>query len=118
MSRYQAILVAVLVLWPLTIIALLFLMSHLERYVARSEAGTPEEAGLEPVAGRSTDREVKIVFGGRVVGEAADDGHARDGSGDAGHANATHSTSSRAPLGSADTATAARAGGSAPTNSA
>jgi hypothetical protein len=59
----------VLILWPFVIMGLLFLMSKLERYVNRSEADSPQEAGLEPVAGRSEDREVKIVFGDQVVGE-------------------------------------------------
>jgi hypothetical protein len=31
------------------------------------DAATPEEAGLEPVAGE--EREVRIVFGDQVVGE-------------------------------------------------
>lgn len=116
MTRYQILLTATLVLWPLTIIALLFLMSHLERYVARSEAETPEEAGLEPVVGTTGEREVKIVFGDRVVGEGEGDRHGPNGSRGPDQASATHSTSSGAPLGSDDTATAARAGGSVPTN--
>ena len=44
-------------------------MTKLEDYVKRIDASTPEEAGLEPVAGHTTDREVKIVFGEKVVGE-------------------------------------------------
>ncbi|MFN2389491.1 MAG: hypothetical protein ABR575_07820 [Actinomycetota bacterium] len=69
MTPYQLFLLAVLILWPLAIMALLFLMSRLEGYVARVEAHTPQEAGLEPVAGTSPEREVRIVFGDRVVGE-------------------------------------------------
>ena len=67
-TPYQIFLLAILLVWPLIITGILFLMSRLESYVARQEAGTPEEAGLEPVAG-TPDREVKIVFGDRVVGE-------------------------------------------------
>ena len=69
MSGYQVFLGAVLVLWPLTIVGLLYFMSKLESYVNRIEADTPEEAGLEPVSGRAPEREVKIVFGGEVVGD-------------------------------------------------
>ncbi len=69
MTAYQGFLLAVLVLWPLLIVGLLFLMSKLERYVARIDAEHPEEAGLEPVDGGTEDREVRIVFGDRVVGE-------------------------------------------------
>ena len=58
-----------LVVWPLAIIGILFLMSKLESYVNRSEAESPEEAGLEPVSGKTDDREVRIVFGDQVVGE-------------------------------------------------
>jgi hypothetical protein len=60
-------LLVVLVTWPFVIMGLLFLMSRLEDYVARSEASTPEEAGLEPVTGDSADREVKVVYGDKVV---------------------------------------------------
>jgi hypothetical protein len=67
---YRLFLLVVLVLWPVAIIGLLFLMSKLESYVNRSEAATPEEAGLEPVAGSAADPEVKIVFGDKVVGES------------------------------------------------
>jgi hypothetical protein len=70
MSGYQGFLVLVLILWPLAIVGLLFLMSKLEDYVERSSADTPEEAGLEPVEGESTDREVTIVFGDKVIGES------------------------------------------------
>ena len=69
-TGYQVFLGAVMLLWPLAIIGLLYLMSKLEGYVNRLDADTPEEAGLEPVDGRSTDKEVKIVFGGKVVGES------------------------------------------------
>lgn len=67
-TGYQVFLGAVMLLWPLAIIGLLYLMSKLESYVNRIEADTPEEAGLEPVGGH--DKEVKIVFGGTVVGES------------------------------------------------
>jgi hypothetical protein len=69
MSRYQVFLLIVLVLWPFVILGLLFAMSKLETYVERPSADTPEEAGLEPVAGRSEDKEVRIVFGDKVIGE-------------------------------------------------
>ncbi len=69
-TPYQIFLLAVLVLWPVIIFGLLFLMSRLEDYVARVDAASPEEAGLEPVAGRSPEREVRIVYGDRVVGES------------------------------------------------
>jgi hypothetical protein len=69
LSAYQFFLGLVLVLWPVTIVAALYFMSKLEDYVKRLDADTPEEAGLEPVAGRTTDREVKIVYEGKVVGE-------------------------------------------------
>jgi hypothetical protein len=67
---YRLFLLVVLVLWPVAIIGLLFLMSKLESYVNRSEAATPEEAGLEPVTGSTGDPEVKIVFGDEVVGDS------------------------------------------------
>ncbi len=70
LTSYQIFLIAVLLLWPLVITAMLFLMSRLEAYVNRSEAETPEEAGLEPVLGRPPEREVRIVFGDKVVGES------------------------------------------------
>jgi hypothetical protein len=66
-SGYQVFLGAVMLLWPLAIVGLLYLMSKLEGYVNRLDADTPEEAGLGP---SSTDKEVKIVFGGKVVGES------------------------------------------------
>lgn len=67
MTRYQLMLLVVLVTWPFVIMGLLFFMSRLEDYVARSDASTPEEAGLEPVTGDSADREVKVVYGDKVV---------------------------------------------------
>lgn len=70
LTRYQLILIVILVLWPLAITALLFVMSRIETYVNRSDADTPQEAGLEPVSGRSTDKEVTIVFGDKIVGES------------------------------------------------
>lgn len=69
MTPYQLFLLAVLILWPLVIAGLLVVMSRLEGYVARVDAATPEEAGLEPVAGATPEREVKIVYGDRVVSE-------------------------------------------------
>jgi hypothetical protein len=69
MSGYQVFLGVVLVLWPFTIVGMLYVMSKLEDVVNRMDASTPQEAGLEPVEGRATDREVKIVYGGKVVGE-------------------------------------------------
>jgi hypothetical protein len=68
MTPYQLFLLAVLVLWPFFIIGLMFLMSRLEEHVDRSAAETPEEAGLEPVAGTSVEKEVTIVFGDKVIG--------------------------------------------------
>ncbi len=68
-TPYQLLLLGILLVWPLVITGILFLMSRLETYVKRQEAGTPEEAGLEPIAGTTPDREVKIVFGDHVVGE-------------------------------------------------
>ena len=38
-------------------------------YVGRLDADSPEEAGVEPVAGSPRDKEVTIRFGDRVVGE-------------------------------------------------
>lgn len=68
MTRYQMFLAAILVLWPVVIIGLLFLMNRMEAYVARTDAETPEEAGLEPVHS-SADKEVRIIFGENVIGE-------------------------------------------------
>jgi hypothetical protein len=68
MTPYQLFLLAVLILWPFFILGLLFLMSRLEDHVDRSAAETPEEAGLEPVAGTSEEKEVTIVFGDKVIG--------------------------------------------------
>lgn len=70
MSGYQVFLLIVIILWPFAIFGGLFLMSRLELFVNRLDASTPEEAGLEPVSGSATEREVKIVFGNEVVGEA------------------------------------------------
>jgi hypothetical protein len=67
---YRLFLLVVLVLWPVAIIGLLFLMSKLESYVNRSEAATPQEAGVEPVTGSTGDPEVRIVFGDQVVGDS------------------------------------------------
>lgn len=67
MTPYQLFLLAVLILWPVAIAGLLWLMSKLESYVRRIDADTPEEAGLEPVAGSAPEREVQIVFGDQVV---------------------------------------------------
>jgi hypothetical protein len=67
-TGYQLFLLLIIVLWPLAIVGLLFLMSRLESYERRIEAATPEEAGLEPVAGSAPEREVRIVFGDKVVG--------------------------------------------------
>ena len=69
MTRYQLILLLVLILWPIAIFALLFFMSRLEAYVTRLDADTPEEAGLEPVDGAPREKEVKIVVGDRVISE-------------------------------------------------
>jgi hypothetical protein len=67
---YRMFLAAVLVLWPLAIVGLLYIMSKLEDYVKRLDADTPREAGLEPVQGKPSEKEVKIVFGGKVVGDS------------------------------------------------
>jgi hypothetical protein len=67
MNGYQLFLLLVIIIWPLAIGALLFAMSRIENWIERMDAATPEEAGLEPVAGE--EREVRIVFGDRVVGE-------------------------------------------------
>ncbi len=71
MSSYQVFLAAVLVTWPVVIFGLLFLMSRMEDYVNRTDAETPQEAGLEPVDGRSGEREVQIRFGDQIVGESS-----------------------------------------------
>ena len=70
MNSYQVFLGAVLVTWPVVIFGLLFLMSRMEDYVNRTDAETPAEAGLEPVEGRSGEREVQIRFGDQIVGES------------------------------------------------
>jgi NADH:ubiquinone oxidoreductase subunit 3 (subunit A) len=69
MSRYQVFLLIVLVLWPFVILGLLFAMSKLETYVEKPSAETPQEAGLEPVEGHSDEKEVRIIFGDKVIGE-------------------------------------------------
>lgn len=69
MTSYQILLLILLVAWPLAMAGVLFVMQRLEGYVARLDAATPEEAGLEPVEGESPEREVKIVFDDHVVGE-------------------------------------------------
>jgi hypothetical protein len=69
-TPYQLFLLGVLIVWPLVIGGILFLMSRLETYVQRLDAQTPEEAGLEPVEGGPQDKEVRVVFGDRVVGES------------------------------------------------
>ena len=51
------------------IVGLLFFMGKLEDYVGRLDADSPEEAGVESVAGSQRDKEVTIRFGDRVVGE-------------------------------------------------
>lgn len=68
MTPYQLFLLGILIVWPFAAMGLLFLMNRFELYVERSGAGSPEEAGLEPVEGRPPDREVKVVFGDEVVG--------------------------------------------------
>ena len=70
LTPYHLFLVIVLLSWPALICGLLFLMSRLEGYVEKMEASTPEEAGLEPVAGTSEEREVTIVLGDQVVGRS------------------------------------------------
>lgn len=72
MTQYQIFLLVILLLWPLIIMGMLFAMSRLETYVNRSEAATPEEAGLAPVQGKSDEKEVRIVFGDRVVNSPDD----------------------------------------------
>jgi len=68
MTGYQLFLLLVIIIWPFAIGALLFSMSLIETWIERMDAATPQEAGLEPVAGE--EREVRIVFGDRVVGES------------------------------------------------
>jgi hypothetical protein len=70
MTPYQLFLLLVLILWPLAIMSLLFLMSRLESYLDKVAADTPEEAGLEPVAGTPPEKEVTIVFGDQVIGRS------------------------------------------------
>jgi hypothetical protein len=70
MTSYQLLLIVILILWPFIITALLYVMSRLESYVNRTEAESPKEAGLEPIRGKTPDREVRIVFGDKVVGDS------------------------------------------------
>lgn len=69
MTKYQIFLLVVLLTWPFLIMGVLFAMSRLERWVDRTEAETPQDAGLEPVSGTTGEREVRIVFGDKTVGE-------------------------------------------------
>jgi hypothetical protein len=66
-SQYQLFLGLVLIMWPLVITGLLFLMSRIEHYVAREDADSPREAGLESVPEAAPDREVRIFIGDRPV---------------------------------------------------
>jgi hypothetical protein len=66
-SGYQIFLLIVLIAWPFVIGGMLFAMSRVQDNIERSDATTPEEAGLEPVTGKAPDREVTIVFGDEVV---------------------------------------------------
>lgn len=68
MTGYRIFLLVILLLWPLIIMGVLFLMSRLETYVNRSDAHSPEEAGLSPVEGASDEKEVRIRFGDTVIG--------------------------------------------------
>lgn len=68
MTPYQVLLLIILILWPIAIAGVLFLMSKLEEYVRRPDVDRPEEAGVEPTRGRPPEKEVKVVFGGKVVG--------------------------------------------------
>ena len=67
MNRYQILLLVILLAWPLVIFGILYLMSKLEDWVRRVDAESPEEAGLEPVAGSSSEKEVQIIFGDEIV---------------------------------------------------
>jgi|AntDryMetagUQ889_1029465.scaffolds.fasta_scaffold44511_1 hypothetical protein len=69
MTMYQIFLLVVLLTWPFIIMGVLFAMSRLEKWVDRSEAETPEAAGIEPISGTTGDPEVTIVFGDKRVGE-------------------------------------------------
>jgi hypothetical protein len=68
MNRYQILLLVILLAWPLVIFGILYLMSKLEDWVRRVDAESPEEAGLEPVAGSPPEKEVQIIFGDEIVG--------------------------------------------------
>jgi hypothetical protein len=102
MTPYQLLLLCVLMAWPIAIGCLLVLMGRLEDYVARVNGDSPDQTASVG----APEREVKIVFGDTVIGEANGD-----------HSRATHSTSTRAPFGNSATPTVARAGGSDPKNS-
>jgi hypothetical protein len=67
MNRYQILLLVILLAWPLVIFGILYLMSKLEDWVRRVDAESPEEAGLEPVAGSPPEKEVQIIFGDEIV---------------------------------------------------
>ena len=69
MSGYEVFFVIVLLLWPIAIAGLLVVMHRLEKFVERTGGETPEQAGVEPVAGTTGDPEVRVVFGAEVVGE-------------------------------------------------
>lgn len=70
MTRYQLFLLLTLIAWPVILLGTLFLMSRIEQHLARTDAADPEEAGLEPVSGTTEDREVRIVFGDKVIGSS------------------------------------------------
>jgi hypothetical protein len=74
MNRYQILLLVILLSWPLVIFGILYLMSKLEDWVSRAGAESPEEAGLEPVAGSPPEKEVRIVLGDEVVDSPEDRG--------------------------------------------
>jgi hypothetical protein len=67
MNRYQILLLVILLAWPLVIFGILYMMGKLEDWVGRVDAESPEEAGLEPVAGSSPEKEVQIIFGDEIV---------------------------------------------------
>ena len=71
MTAYQLFLLLVIIIWPFLIGGMLFAMSRIENWIERVDAATPEEAGLEPVSGG--EREVRIVFGDKIVGEPTND---------------------------------------------
>jgi hypothetical protein len=67
MTPYQIFLAVLLPAWPLMILGLLMLMSRLEERIERNPGRSPAEAGLEPAAGRTAEKEVTIVFDGDVI---------------------------------------------------